>query len=80
MGLGGDSSVDEYVFQLPESEKQKAQQELREDDSIRKQSLDQLREWIQKHPNIKKCRTGKFATNISVYDNSLSRINSAWSF
>ncbi|XP_045467669.1 retinaldehyde-binding protein 1 isoform X3 [Harmonia axyridis] len=57
MGLGGDGLVENYTFQLPESERKKAQEELREDDSIRQQSLEQLREWIEKHPNIKKCRT-----------------------
>ncbi|KAL3287324.1 hypothetical protein HHI36_001799 [Cryptolaemus montrouzieri] len=57
MGLGGDSSVNDYIFQLPDAEKKKALDELREDDNIRTQSLDQMREWIQKHPNIKKCRT-----------------------
>ncbi|KAK9883995.1 hypothetical protein WA026_004930 [Henosepilachna vigintioctopunctata] len=57
MGLGGDGCVNEYVFQLPDAEKKKALDELREDDNIRKQSLDQMRDWILKHPNIKRCRT-----------------------
>lgn len=58
MGLGGkDSSVEEYVCNLSEVEKKRAFEELREDDNIREQSLAQLREWINKHPNIKKCRT-----------------------
>lgn len=58
MGLGG-QQVQDYVFDLPETERKRALEELREDDSIRDQSLDQMREWINKHPNIKKCRTGK---------------------
>lgn len=58
MGLGG-HQAEEYVCQLPESEKKKALEELREDDNIREQSLQQFREWINKHPNIKRCRTGK---------------------
>jgi hypothetical protein len=63
MGLGGqDSSVQDYVCQLPEAERTKALQELREDDNIREQSLDQMRDWINKHPNIKKCRTGTIYT------------------
>lgn len=57
MGLGGQSEQD-YVCQLPEAERTKALEELREDDNIREQSLEQMREWINKHPNIKKCRTG----------------------
>lgn len=57
MGLGGKQET-EYTFQLPEREKKIALEELREDDSMREQSLDQLREWISKHPNIKRCRTG----------------------
>lgn len=57
MGLGGKQEV-EYVCQLPESDQKKALEELREDSNIREQSLDQMREWIEKHPNIKKCRTG----------------------
>lgn len=56
MGLGGDSSVQEYVCQLPDLEKKRALDELREDDNIREQSLEKMREWINKHPNIKKCR------------------------
>ncbi|CAH1102026.1 unnamed protein product [Psylliodes chrysocephalus] len=56
MGLGGKQET-EYTFQLPEREKKIALEELREDDSMREQSLDQLREWISKHPNIKRCRT-----------------------
>ncbi|XP_055610411.1 clavesin-1-like [Uranotaenia lowii] len=35
----------------------RAKSELREDNYIREQSLAQMREWIAKNPNIKKCRT-----------------------
>lgn len=34
-----------------------AQRDLREDDTIRQQSLDQMVDWIKKHPFIKSCRT-----------------------
>ncbi|KAL9699674.1 hypothetical protein quinque_003115 [Culex quinquefasciatus] len=34
-----------------------ARAELREDDQLRKQSLEQMREWIAKNPRIKNCRT-----------------------
>lgn len=34
-----------------------ARLELREDDSAREQALEQFRDWIQKHPTIKRCRT-----------------------
>lgn len=62
MGLGGDQSVPkEYTCQLPEDIKKIALEELREDDNIREQSLNQMREWINKHPAIKRCRTGKYS-------------------
>jgi len=57
MGLGGQGNVDEYVCNLPANVMKIALDELREDQNIRDQSLAQFREWIQKHPNIKKCRT-----------------------
>lgn len=62
MGFGGKFAVtenEEYVCTLPEQVQKLAETELREDDNIRSQSLEQMREWIVKHPNIKKCRTGK---------------------
>lgn len=34
-----------------------AKEELREDENLRTQALTQFREWIAKHPNIKRCRT-----------------------
>ncbi|XP_030762780.1 clavesin-2-like isoform X2 [Sitophilus oryzae] len=57
MGLGGHLQQEEYICNLPTEEKKKALEELREDDNIREQSLTQMREWINKHPNIKRCRT-----------------------
>ncbi|XP_050300065.1 retinaldehyde-binding protein 1 [Anthonomus grandis grandis] len=57
MGQGGHQAAEEYVCTLPAEERKKALEELREDDNIREQSLAQMREWISKHPNIKKCRT-----------------------
>lgn len=59
MGLGGHQHTEEYTCTLPAEEKKRALDELREDDNIREQSLAQFREWISKHPNIRKCRTGK---------------------
>lgn len=56
MGLGGKQET-EYTFTLPEQERKIALEELREDENIREQSLEQMREWIAKHPTIKKCRT-----------------------
>lgn len=46
------SVVSEYYLKV-------AQEELREDDCRRSQSLDQFREFVCKHPAIKRCRTGK---------------------
>lgn len=60
MGVGGQTDVvTSYECHLPENVKKIALEELREDDNIREQSLEQMREWIAKHPNIKRCRTGK---------------------
>lgn len=57
MGLGGKDTSDDYVCKLSESLRKVALEELREDDTIRQQSLDQMREWINKHAAIKTCRT-----------------------
>lgn len=46
------SVVSEYYLKV-------AQDELREDDFRRSQSLDQFREFVCKHPAIKKCRSGE---------------------
>uniref|UniRef100_A0AAG5D4W8 CRAL-TRIO domain-containing protein n=1 Tax=Anopheles atroparvus TaxID=41427 RepID=A0AAG5D4W8_ANOAO len=51
------ASCDSYEFTLPELYRKIAKEELREDDEIREQSLTQMREWIAKHPYIRKCRT-----------------------
>uniref|UniRef100_A0A182PJU6 CRAL-TRIO domain-containing protein n=2 Tax=Anopheles epiroticus TaxID=199890 RepID=A0A182PJU6_9DIPT len=48
---------DQYEFTLPDLYRKIAKEELREDDEIREQSLTQMREWIAKHPYIRKCRT-----------------------
>ncbi|KAF5274400.1 hypothetical protein FQA39_LY07280 [Lamprigera yunnana] len=58
MGFGGTDVVTEnYVCSLPDSLQKTALVELREDDNIRQQSLEQIKEWILKHPSIKSCRT-----------------------
>ncbi|XP_052897503.1 clavesin-2-like [Anopheles moucheti] len=51
------ASYDQYEFTLSELYRNIAKEELREDDEIREQSLVQMREWIAKHPYIRKCRT-----------------------
>ncbi|KAI8117007.1 clavesin-1 [Lucilia cuprina] len=48
---------DPYVCSLSTELKKVAKEELHEDENIRKQALAQFREWIAKHPHIKKCRT-----------------------
>lgn len=48
---------DPYVCNLSAQTKKVAKEELREDDNIRTQALAQFREWLAKHPHIKKCRT-----------------------
>lgn len=53
--MGNPSFLDEC--HLSDEYKAIAQRDLREDDTIRKQSLEQMVEWIEKHPFIKSCRT-----------------------
>lgn len=48
---------DDRVAELNEFYKNIASEQLREDDAMRQQGLEQLRDWIAKHPHIKKCRT-----------------------
>ncbi|EAT36454.1 AAEL011454-PA [Aedes aegypti] len=50
-------SYEPYQFKLSDKFRKLALEELREDDDIREQSLTQMREWIAKHPYIRKCRT-----------------------
>ena len=52
-----DATYDPYVCTLNSQFKQIAKDELREDDNIRTQALAQFREWIAKHPHIRRCRT-----------------------
>lgn len=52
---------DSYQCTLSAKYKDMAKEELREDECVRSQALSQFREWIAKHPNIKRCRTGKTA-------------------
>lgn len=66
------SEYDSYQCTLPAKYKEMAKEELREDESVRTQSLAQFREWIAKHPHIKKCRTGK--THL-ISDSTLKIIN-----
>lgn len=46
--------------ELPPELRERARVELREDAALREQALAQMRHFIEKHPAIKKCRTGKF--------------------
>ncbi|XP_019543281.3 alpha-tocopherol transfer protein [Aedes albopictus] len=48
---------DDRVAELSGFYQNIASEQLREDDAMRKQGLEQLRDWIAKHPHIKKCRT-----------------------
>lgn len=50
-------NFDPYVCSLNAKFRAIALDELREDENIRTQALAQFREWIAKHPNIKRCRT-----------------------
>lgn len=53
-----DDDDDGSKFHLNDELRLLAQTELREDDATRQHALQQMREWIQKHPDIKCCRTG----------------------
>ncbi|EDS35644.1 conserved hypothetical protein [Culex quinquefasciatus] len=48
---------DEYRFRLDANHLEKIRTELNETDENREQSLARMREWIAKHPHIRKCRT-----------------------
>ncbi|XP_052861625.1 retinaldehyde-binding protein 1-like [Anopheles cruzii] len=48
---------DEYKFSLPELYRDLAKEELREDDTTRKQGLAEMRQWIVNNPYIRKVRT-----------------------
>ena len=45
--------------ELPPELRERARTELREEPALREQALAQMRHFIEKHPAIKKCRTGK---------------------
>ncbi|XP_034242677.1 clavesin-1 [Thrips palmi] len=48
---------DAYKCGLSEELRRAARTELREDDGSRAHALQQMRDWIAKHPHIRKCRT-----------------------
>lgn len=54
---------DPYQCNLGPKFKKMALEQLREDENIRTQALSQFREWIAKHPHIKRCRTGNGLSN-----------------
>ncbi|XP_055601742.1 retinaldehyde-binding protein 1-like [Uranotaenia lowii] len=51
------SKYEDNYCELNDFYKKIATEELRETDEVRTQSLEQMREFIAKHPHIKKCRT-----------------------
>lgn len=55
--MSNESQEEDYGCALSEETRSIARIELREDDAIKRQTLDQFRHWIQKHPAIKRCRT-----------------------
>lgn len=54
---------------------QKARVELREEENRKKQALEHFREWIRKHPYIKKIRQGINRTSLLINFNQLMPIN-----
>lgn len=51
------ATYEEYIFNVSDKYKEIAKNDLREDENVRNNALKQMREWIAKHPNIKRCRT-----------------------
>ncbi|XP_055533311.1 retinaldehyde-binding protein 1-like [Wyeomyia smithii] len=51
------SNAKAYSFTLSNEYRELARKELREDEGTREQALMQMREWIEKNPYIKTCRT-----------------------
>lgn len=51
------STIESYKFELSDQFRTLAKDELREDDDVRQQAMAQLKEWIEKNPYIKRCRT-----------------------
>jgi hypothetical protein len=50
---------DDYTFSLSKNYREKAFDELGENEEIRNEALKKIREWIREHPNIQECRMGK---------------------
>ncbi|CAL7946702.1 unnamed protein product [Xylocopa violacea] len=55
--MAAESTENEYGRVLSDATRTIARVELREDDAIKEEALNQFRHWIRKHPNIKRCRT-----------------------
>lgn len=56
----GNDREQQYVLDANKELKLLAQVELRENEETRNHALANLREWIDKHPDIVNCRTGEF--------------------
>lgn len=56
MGMRG-QQVSDYKCSLGPDAQAVARTVLREDEATREQALEQFRDWILKHPTIKRCRT-----------------------
>lgn len=52
-----ESKYENYECTLAPETQEIAKNQLREDQATRDQALDQFRQWIEKHPQIKNCRT-----------------------
>jgi hypothetical protein len=53
------SEEDEYVCPLSKDTQRVAEEELRETEVSREQSLTQTRDWIKNNPKITNCRLGE---------------------
>lgn len=58
-----------YGKELAEEVNKLAKEDLREDDLLKKQSLDRMREWLAKSSEIKFCRDGNHISSTSLMNN-----------
>lgn len=60
-----------YKCVLSKSALLTAKKELREEPNIRDQALTQLKQWVEKHPQLINCRTGKKHIHESKFPSGL---------
>ncbi len=69
-----DSASEDYGRQLPDFFKDVAKEQLREDEEMKKHSLNLFRDWISQNPDIRNIRTGKSWYDLLEYIFQISSI------